>query len=178
MSGELHGSGSRPSSEHVKVTFGLFAENVNSAPVSSVVTSGPEWNVTIGASVGPTVHSHSSHWTLVCPAGEVASTANRWSPPARPEKFCGEVQLPSIWPSSQHLKAEPGTLDENSKCALVLSVTSSGPELIVTTGGSATVQVYRAGVASTLPATSMARTSSSCGPWSMSLKTSGDSQDE
>jgi hypothetical protein len=46
-----------------------------------------------------------------------------------------------IVPSSQHSKTDPGTFDENANCALLLSVTSSGPDVIVTTGGSATVHV-------------------------------------
>ena len=69
----------------MNVEFGLLALNVNVALVSSVVgCSGPEWNVVIGGVVSPTVHSHSSHCRPTCPCGEVARTANRWSPPARP----------------------------------------------------------------------------------------------
>ena len=109
------------------------------------------------------------------PAGRRRQHGEQWSPPARLEYDFGELQS-VISPSSQHLKIEPGTLEVNVKVALVLSVTSSGPPLIVTTGGSATVHVWRAGVASRLPATSRARTSSSCGPWVMSVNCSGDVQ--
>src|SRR5918999_2346929 len=91
ISGDVHGSGSRPSSEHMNVEPGLLAENVNSALVSLVVNAGPEWNVVTGASAWPTVHSHSSHWRATWPPGAVARTANRCSPPARPVKVCGEL---------------------------------------------------------------------------------------
>ena len=49
--------------------------------------------------------------------------------------------LSTISPSSQHLYVEPGTVEVQLKLAVVLSVTSSGPVVIVTTGGSATVHV-------------------------------------
>jgi hypothetical protein len=85
ISGDSHGSGSRPSSAHMNVEFGLLALNVNVALVSVVVgCAGPSWIVVIGGVTSPTIHSHSSHSIPTWPCGDVASTANRWSPPARP----------------------------------------------------------------------------------------------
>ena len=46
-------------------------------------------------------------------------------------------------PSSQHSYVEPGSLERNVKAAVVLSVSSAGPDRISVTGGPSTVQVAR-----------------------------------
>jgi hypothetical protein len=66
------------------------------------------------------------------------------------------------------VNVEPGSLAEKVKLAVVSAVVSAGPESIVVSGGvvslARTVQVYEAGVGSTLPASSSARTSKVCDP--------------
>jgi hypothetical protein len=61
--------------------------------------------------------------------------------------------------SSEHSRAEPVSLAENEKPALVLVVVAGGAEPIVVSGATVSiVQLCVAGVASTLPAPSLART--------------------
>src|SRR5918999_1524470 len=83
-------------------------------------------------------------------------------------------------PSSQQWKVTGITSAENVNVAVV-SVASScstpGPETIVTTGGGATVHVYTAGVDSVLPAASIARSRSVCGPRVRSENCSGEVQE-
>jgi hypothetical protein len=75
------------------------------------------------------------------------------------------VQAVKAAPSSEHWKLEPASLEENVKLALVLLVTAGGPESIAVCGAlESTVQLWAAGLASVLPAGSVARTWKVCGP--------------
>jgi methylmalonyl-CoA mutase cobalamin-binding subunit len=60
------------------------------------------------------------------------------------------------------VKVEPVSVDAKTMLALVLDVNAAGPDEIVVSGGVVSagliVQVYEAGVASVLPAPSVART--------------------
>src|SRR5687768_7396483 len=69
-----------------------------------------------------------------------------------------------VSPSRKHSNVEPGSLEANVNVAEVLSACSVGPERISVTGGPSTVHAADAGVGSTLPAGSTARTSSTCSP--------------
>ena len=61
--------------------------------------------------------------------------------------------------SSEHWKVEPVSLDVNAKLAEVAATVPDGPDPIVVSGAVvSTVHVRVAGVASTLPAASTART--------------------
>ena len=73
-------------------------------------------------------------------------------------------------PSSRHSKRAPGSLDENANVAVVAVVTRSGALSIVVSGAmpegsGARDHSARAGVGSTLPAASIARTSKTCAPF-------------
>jgi hypothetical protein len=61
---------------------------------------------------------------------------------------------------------EPSSLDENAKLALVSCVIAGGEALMVVSGAvvSTIVQTQAAGVGSTLPEASTARTSNVCRP--------------
>jgi hypothetical protein len=73
---------------------------------------------------------------------------------------------------------EPASLAERVKVALVSMVGSIGPESIVVSGGvlstAWTVQPKLAGVGSTLPAASVARTSKVCGPTARPANSAGE----
>jgi hypothetical protein len=78
----------------------------------------------------------------------------------------GEVQLLKVAPSSLHSKVEPVSLEVKANEADVLFTVPEGPDVMVVSGGVVsgggavfTVQVRLAGVASTLPAVSLALTS-------------------
>jgi hypothetical protein len=75
----------------------------------------------------------------------------------------GETQLPQSPESSLHSKLEPLSVAAKTKLALLEVVVLGGPELIVVSGGvvsavDCTVQLCEAGVASVLPAGSVAFT--------------------
>ncbi len=71
-------------------------------------------------------------------------------------------------PLSEHWKVEPASFEENANDALVLVPLAGGPDVTVVSGGvvsaggggggAVTVQAWLAGVGSTFPATSIART--------------------
>src|SRR5688572_21655858 len=96
------------------------------------------------------------------PAGSVAWTWNACSPTASDVYVLGEVQATKGPASREHLKVELRSEEVNSKVALVSTVVWSGPETIVVSGAPAgrgmISQVWVAGVGSTLPEISTART--------------------
>jgi hypothetical protein len=72
-------------------------------------------------------------------------------------------------PSSEHSNVTPSSLAEKRNLALVLAVGSAGAESIVVTGGVVsrgfvTFQLWPAGVWSTCPSGSVARTATLCQP--------------
>ena len=69
------------------------------------------------------------------PAGSVARTRRSWLPTDRPLSCLGDVQAVKAPPSSEHSNVENSWLDEKPIDALVLSVSASGPESIVVSGG-------------------------------------------
>ena len=67
--------------------------------------------------------------------------------------------------SSEHWKVEPDFVEVKEKLALVESVGDGGSAVIVVSGAIvSTVHVYEAGVASVLPAASVAATRKVCEP--------------
>jgi hypothetical protein len=114
--------------------------------------------VVSGAAVS-TVQVKVAGLASVLPAGSVARTLKVCEPSARPVYGCGLVQAEKPPPSSWQAKVEPGSLEVKSNAALAEAVSAGGFEVIVVFGATAsTVHVWTAGVASTLPAGSIART--------------------
>jgi hypothetical protein len=76
------------------------------------------------------------------------------------------VHAENAAPSSEHSNVDPSSLDEKEKLALVSCVTVGGVALIVVSGGvvSTIVQIQGAGLGSTFPDASTARTSKVCRP--------------
>src|ERR1044071_10462583 len=93
------------------------------------------------------------------PTGSLARTANVCEPPAR-VKACGEVHAVDAAAASLHSKVAVGSGERNSKVTLAPVIEpTAGPEVISVSGAVvSTVQVVVAGLASMLPAASMART--------------------
>jgi hypothetical protein len=89
--GEVHVSGSPPSSAHRNSVPGpgSFDENVNVAVVATVVRSGPESIVVSGtevsAGVSVTVHSWNAGVASTLPVRSIVRASNRCRPSARPE---------------------------------------------------------------------------------------------
>ena len=74
------------------------------------------------------------------------------------------MQVLKAAPSRLHVKVEPLIVEVNWKVAVVDVTVPLGPEVIVVSGGTTTVQLWLAGVASTLPAVSVACTWKVCAP--------------
>jgi hypothetical protein len=99
------------------------------------------------------------------PAPSVARTWNVCVPRARAEYVFGLVHAANAAASSLHSNVEPLSLEVKSNEAVVAVVGSAGADEIVVFGAvTSTVHVYAAGVASMLPAKSVARTSKVCEP--------------
>src|SRR5918999_342532 len=162
------------------------SEHSNSSTSSSSLwrpnmTSGPEidgastMNVSGGSKSSGGMMSHSYHSGVesTTPEGLTDRTWKTCGPTVRPSTVTGDTQGAKSAPSSEHskskiwfpLKSSPS----NSKIATVPSVSSSGPMRISVSGElmSTYVHVRVAGVGSTLPISSMARTWTVC-VWSSS----------
>ena len=79
------------------------------------------------------------------------------------------MQALNAAPSKLHAKVDPVWVDVKLKLAEVLLTVPVGPAVIVVSGRAETVQVWLAGVASTLPAVSVARTWKVCDPFANAL---------
>jgi hypothetical protein len=100
------------------------------------------------------------------PAASMAPTSKLWGPSVKEVRVFGLGQGVAGPESTLHWKLEPGSLDENAKLGVGSVVGPLGPESIVVSGGMlSTVKLRVAGVWSTLPAASAARTSKRWFPW-------------
>ena len=106
--------------------------------------------------------------TFECALDEAADTGFFTpcpSPVTYEDLAFGERQGENSPPSSAHSYTRSRPSAPKTKVALLLSVVTSGPELIITGGaGPRTSQLHSAGSRSTLPAASLARTAKSCEP--------------
>ena len=97
------------------------------------------------------------------PAGSLARTAKLWAPSASAAVGVwvapGPLQGAKAAESKRHSKVDPVWVAEKPKVGVESFVGPEGPEVIVVSGGSvSTVKERVAGVGSTLPAGSVART--------------------
>src|SRR5436190_8448660 len=99
------------------------------------------------------------------PDASTARTENLWEPDARPVCACGDEQVAKAAPSSEHSNV-PASLAVNENVAFPFGTDPAGPAVMVVSGGvvSTTVQLADAGVGSTLPTRSVARTEKECAP--------------
>jgi hypothetical protein len=70
----------------------------------------------------------------VLPAASVARTAKVWVPSGRAVYCCGLVQAVKAASSRAHSKLEPASLELKLKLALVLLLSSGGPESMLVSG--------------------------------------------
>jgi hypothetical protein len=149
---------------HSKVEFVSEEENVNEADALPTVPEGPEPTVVLGAAVS-TLQVRVAGVASTLPAASLALTEKVCDPLESPVRFLGEVHVVKFPASSLHSKVEPDSEEENVNEADVLLTEPEGPEPMVVSGGVVSgggavliVQVRVAGVASTLPAASVALT--------------------
>src|SRR5918999_262656 len=151
--------------------------NSKVAPASTVGDAGVAVSSVSGAR--PTVHSCTAGVGSTTPNERFARTSKRCEPSVSPPTKCGEPQLCHSEPSSAHSKVTPAVLEEKVKVALESAVGEAGAESSVVFGGgggATIVQVWTAGVWSTLPARSVARTRSVCWASDRPVSSCGDSQ--
>ena len=99
------------------------------------------------------------------PAGSIARTSNVWAPSAATAVVFADVHDVHAPPSTRHSNVEPAWLDENANVGVASPVRPDGPLSIVVCGATvSTVKPREAGVASTFPAGSVARTSNVWAP--------------
>ena len=123
-----------------------------------------------GADVS-TVNERVAGEASVLPAASVARTETLWAPPARAVAVHGLVQFAHAPVSTRHWNVDPLLLEVKAKVGVESSVGPVGPEPIVVLGAVlsaggvvSTVNARVAGVASVLPAASVARTETLCAP--------------
>ena len=147
-----------PSRRHSNVEPDSVEENVNDGALFADVPAGPVLIVVSGAVVS-TVNVRVAGVGSTLPAASIARTENVCVPSASVPEECGDVQRandPSPpGPSSLHSNVEPDSDDVNE---------NGGPPAanVVSGGVVSTVNVRVAGVGSTLPAASIARTENVC----------------
>ena len=99
------------------------------------------------------------------PAASVARTWNVCDPSASAAVVNGEVQDANAAGVDLHSNVEPPSVEVNVNVGVLSLVVPSGGDVIVVFGAAvSTVNVRDAGVASVLPAASVARTSNVCDP--------------
>ena len=165
--GDVQAANAALSSEHSKLEPCSLPEKLNVALVLRVVAGGaPEPIVVSGAAVSMVQLWVAGDWSVL-PAASVARTRNTWSPAERPVYCLGEVHGKYAPLSIEQANVEPASSAVKSKVALTLLVVAAGaPAPIVVCGGvpSLTRQLNLAGVGSTLPSASTARTSNVWSP--------------
>src|SRR5918999_6588203 len=165
-----------PSSEHSNSSTSI------SSLCRPMSTSGPEidgastMNVSGGSvsSGGMISHSYHSGVESTTPDGLTERTWNTCGPIVRPSTTSGDAHGRKSSPSSEHSKSNSAfplkSSPRNSKIATVPSVSSSGPISIDVSGEFTSTYIHErvAGVGSTLPISSIARTCTVCRPYAPS----------
>ncbi len=175
--GEVHGAYEPVSSEHSKVTFDSFEENVKLASVLEVEAGG----------VGPRVVSGSESMTHVYVAGvgstfpmaSIAATSKVCVPCARPVNTAGDERQSTDWPSSVHSHGSlgsPGSVEEKVNAAEVLGLGFVGLLWMVVSGGTMTSHSNMPGISLFRPHWLTARTSKMYSPSIRFVYVCGDEQ--
>src|SRR5688572_30944715 len=149
------------------------AEKVNVALLSVVVAGGPEAIVASGGvmSASSTVQFQVAGDASMLPSASMARTAKVCGPtviggvPRSTSGYrTGDSHSAKAAPSRLHSKVGSRSVPVKVNVALVLVVDASGPDVIVVSGGTATVHSCSAGVSSTSPFGCLATTSNVWAP--------------
>ena len=160
--GEAQASQSPASSLHSNEPDSV-AESPNDAAAVATVPLGPLVIDVSGATVS-TAHVRDAGVASTLPSASIARTENVCAPSPSPEYDFGEAQLVHAPESSLHSK-EPDSVAENPNDAAAVATVPFGPLVIEVSGATvSTAHVRDAGVASTLPSPSLARTEKVCVP--------------
>src|SRR5918992_439098 len=136
------------SSAHSNVTPCWSDENSNVAVVDSDGSVGVESRIVSGKA--ETVHWRVAGDESAPPAMFTARTWSVYTPGSATLTSYGDTQSSYVPPSSEHSNVAVSSVDEKRNSATVLRVDAAGPETIVVSGAT-TVQLWLAGVPSTMP---------------------------
>src|SRR3954469_24910904 len=157
--GVEHGDQLPPSTRHSNVEPASEEWNAKVGVVSLDGLAGLVSIVVCGA-VRSTVQVCVAGAASMLPAASVARTSNVWLPSASGAVVCGLVQALQPPASTRHSNVEPSSEEWNANAGVALPDGLAGVESSVVSGAvRSIVQVEVAGVASVLPAVSVARTS-------------------
>src|SRR6201999_2677108 len=175
--GDVQAAYAALSSEHSNVEPTSVAVNANDAVVAFVLAGGVVPIVVFGAAVS-IVHVYVSGEPSGLPNGAIARTRNVCVPALSPVRLRGDVHRANGALSSEHWNVEPTSFEVNANVAEVSSVGFGGWLVMSVSGGvaSRTFHVREAGVSSTLPAASTARTRSVWSPYVRPEICSGEEQ--
>jgi hypothetical protein len=174
----VHDANGAASSEHANVAAASGDENVNDTLEVVTVPFGPA-SMDVSGAVVSTVHVRDAG-VGSGPAPLTARTANVCDPSVSPESAAGDAQAPNGAPSSAHSNVALPSGELNANDALASATVPLGPPVMAVSGGVGdplrTVHAPEAGVASTLPAGSSARTRNAWSPSGRSAYVSGETQ--
>src|SRR5207249_3904017 len=143
---------------HSKVTGDSSAEKANEALELALAAGGPLTMLVSGARVS-TVQAHCAGVGSTLPAASTALTVSVWGPSESGPKIAPLAQGTAAPPWSEQRKP-PGSVELKVNGGEATLDCGAGPESIEVSGGMvSTTQLAVAGVGSTLPAGSVARTS-------------------
>ena len=165
-----------PSSWHSKRTVPSEEEKVKVAEVELTLALGP-LSIVVPAATVSTVHVLVAGLWSTFPAPSIARTEKVCAPSASPVYDFGDVQAPHDPVSSLHSKWAPPSADEKVNEASFEATGPVGPPPMVVSGAIvSTVHARVAGVWSTFPAPSTARTPNVCAPSASPVYDFGESQ--
>jgi hypothetical protein len=164
----------------MKVESASLDVNSNVGVLSSDVPGGSEVIVVSGAVVS-TVKDRLAGGSSTLPAGSLARTSKVCWPSLNNTVVYGERHEANCSVSTRHSNVEPVSSAANANVGVLFLVSPEGPEVIVVCGGVvsggvtvSTVNERLAGVASVLPAVSIARTPKVCAPSPNSVVVCGE----
>jgi hypothetical protein len=122
--------------------------------------------IAVSGAVVSTIHVTFAGLASVLPARSLAFTWNTCEPSARPLYASGLLQVANAAPSNEHANVAGASVLAKEKVAPVEPLGLAGEAVIDVSGATeSTVHVKLAGVASVLPAASLAFTWKVCEPW-------------
>src|SRR5215210_4134395 len=161
---ELQEPQAPPSMRHSKLEPAWLDEKVNVGVGSFVGPDGPLSMAVSGAAVS-TMKLRDAGVASTFPAGSVARASKLWAPSASDAVVTGVEHEPHAPPSTRHSNVESAWLAEKANVGVESLVGPDGPLSMVVFGAAvSTVKPREAGVGSTFPAGSVARTSNVCAP--------------
>jgi hypothetical protein len=164
----VQGAHAPPSRRHSEVAP-LSSTVKDTEPLPESDSAGGEDVIVVCGAAVSTVNDRTAAVASVLPAASVARTLTEWPPSDSAGVVHGLVHAPYAPLSTRHANVEPDSVEANANAGVASFVGPLGPAVIDVSGGVVSaggliVHVCEAGVASVLPAASVARTLNVCEP--------------